>query len=246
MDAKTAFFELFGSLPRQGPGSAGSTLSALDLLRTHLPPEPEVLELGCGSGGATVVLAQALDARIIAVDVQAELLSRCARACSGLRSAVRTLQADMGRLPVQGPFDLLWSEGAAYSIGTDQALEQWKPLLRPNGGLALTELCWHSTERPPAVDQFFTDEGARVWEEAELRATAQAAGYQVLGMPRLPRQAWWDSYYGPLRRRVQELQAEWTEPGQRGVLDQARAELGLFEEWGETYGYTWLVALRGA
>lgn len=244
MDETTAFLELYGGLPRQGPGSPDSTLAALDLLRPLLPPHPEVLELGCGSGGATEVLARALSGRITAVDLLEVLLERCARTCAGVGAEVRTLQGDMGEPPVAGPYDLVWSEGAAYSIGVERALECWRPLLRPGGGLALTELCWHGADRPAEVAAFFAAEGARVWEESALRQAAQARGYRVLAMPRLPRRSWWDSYYGPLQQAVDARSASWTEPAQQAVLAAARAELDLHATHGAAYGYTWLVARR--
>ena len=51
------FFELFGDLPRQGPGCGEATLRALELLK-DLPPQPKVLDIGCGSGMQTLILAR--------------------------------------------------------------------------------------------------------------------------------------------------------------------------------------------
>ena len=44
------FFELYESLPRQGPGNRDCAARALALCR-DLPPAPAVLDLGCGVGG---------------------------------------------------------------------------------------------------------------------------------------------------------------------------------------------------
>jgi len=58
------FFELYESLPRQGPGSRDCAARALALCR-DLPPTPAVLDLGCGVGGQTLHLAELLPGVII-------------------------------------------------------------------------------------------------------------------------------------------------------------------------------------
>ncbi|WP_163993590.1 class I SAM-dependent methyltransferase [Pyxidicoccus caerfyrddinensis] len=62
-----AFFTLYNDLPQFGPGSVACTLEALKRLPT-LPPAPRVVDVGCGSGRQTLVLAEALLTRILAVD----------------------------------------------------------------------------------------------------------------------------------------------------------------------------------
>jgi len=44
------FFELYESLPRQGPGNRASAARAIAPC-PDLPPRPDVLDLGCGAGG---------------------------------------------------------------------------------------------------------------------------------------------------------------------------------------------------
>ena len=63
-----AFFKLHSGLPREGPGSDASTRKAIRALPS-LPPSPRVVDLGCGPGRQTLVLAQALSSSIIAADI---------------------------------------------------------------------------------------------------------------------------------------------------------------------------------
>ncbi|HEX8823356.1 MAG TPA: class I SAM-dependent methyltransferase, partial [Archangium sp.] len=55
-----AFFLLHTDLPREGPGSDDCTREALRRLRPWLPASPRVLDLGCGPGKQTLVLAREL------------------------------------------------------------------------------------------------------------------------------------------------------------------------------------------
>ena len=89
------FHELYGSLPRQGPGGPASTRRALSRLPA-LPAGASVLDIGCGSGAQTAVLAERSDLRITAIDTQAASLTRLQQRLPG----VRTLQASMADIPL--------------------------------------------------------------------------------------------------------------------------------------------------
>ena len=70
-----ALFRLFEPLPRQGPGSDACTREALRRL-PELPAAPRVLDLGCGTGRASLVLAATLRTKVIAVDLHRPFLDR--------------------------------------------------------------------------------------------------------------------------------------------------------------------------
>ncbi len=118
------FLELFESLPRQGPGNRACTERALGLCN-GLPPFPKVADLGCGVGGQTLHLAAMTRGTIVAVDLHEPSISSLRETVSslGLSDRIFPMVADMadtGLLP--GSFDLVWSEGALYSIGMERAL----------------------------------------------------------------------------------------------------------------------------
>ena len=59
MTPEEAFFSLYEGLPRQGPGSENSTHEALRRFG-KLPRPLRVIDLGCGSGASTLLLAREL------------------------------------------------------------------------------------------------------------------------------------------------------------------------------------------
>lgn len=104
------FFELFESLPRQGPGNRSSTAKALALC-TELPASPDVLDLGCGTGAQTLDLAEFLTGRIIAIDSHTKSIERLRQTIldRGLTDRVTALVADMAESgQPQQSFDLVW------------------------------------------------------------------------------------------------------------------------------------------
>ena len=68
-----------------------------------------------------------------------------------------------------GSFDLIWAEASAYSMGVEKALSEWPKLLRRNGSIALSEVCW-LTDNPSKELKSFWDgeESVAVFEPEEF------------------------------------------------------------------------------
>ena len=128
-DNKTAmkyFFELFESLPRQGPGCREATLRALALLK-DLPPDPKVLDIGCGSGMQTQILAQELQTGILAIDNHRALLDQLNRSAARKGLKIETRELSMIDMPFdEASFDLLWAEGSIFITGLAQGLQNFR------------------------------------------------------------------------------------------------------------------------
>jgi len=237
--AHDVFWALHGGLAKQGPGSEASTLRALALCGP-LPREPRILELGCGTGRASLTLARATGGVVTAVDTFAPSLATLRRraAEAGLADRIETLQQSMAALDVRSrTFDLVWCESAVYTIGFDAALRVWRPLLAPGGALALSELAWLAPQPPERALRFWAEgyPGMRA-HEANLHAIAEA-GYALAGSFTLPDADWEDGYYGELARRLPALRAQHAEPEALRVLDSAAEEIAAFRERAGSFGY---------
>ena len=234
-----ALIRLFTGLARKGPGLEACTLRALHACRS-LPPAPQVLDLGCGSGASTLVLAQALGVPITAVDACGpfleELQQRARR--QGLQDLVRPMSLDFQQLPFPpASFDLLWSEGAVFCVGWEAGLKTWPALVRPGGFLTLTESVW-LTEAPPA-------RAKAAWERwnpamgtiAQGAALAESLGLEVVEAFPLPAEAWWE-YYGPLE---QQCLARRDDPAVAEIAADCLEEIEVYRESGGAYGYGFFV-----
>jgi predicted O-methyltransferase YrrM len=246
------FWAIHRGLPREGPGSAGTTRRALSLLPDVRGPVT-VVDLGCGPGAQTMALAEALpEARIVAVDLHEPFVEEVRRRASeaGVAHRVEALvgdMADVAALARFAPADLVWSEGAAYAIGFERALTAWRPLLRDQGALALTEPVWTAMAASRPVLDFWRAAYPDLQPPGVRRAQLLAAGYRRVGDFVLPRSDW-EAYYAPIRERVAALRDD---PGAAGTpgLDAALAahddELAVFDGGGaEAVGYLFLVARR--
>ncbi|MCB1741625.1 MAG: methyltransferase domain-containing protein [Gammaproteobacteria bacterium] len=240
MDYIAGLIELHRGLPRQGPGDLVFASSLLARL-PPLPARPRIADLGCGSGAGTLLLARHFRTRVRAVDASAEFIEALKLNAqeAGLDALVEPICADMAKLDwPRGSIDLLWSEGAAYSIGFENALRVWRPLMAPRGVAVVSELSWFEDRIPDPLRSFWEDAYPGIGDEDQNRQRAEAAGYEMAFTQRLPSAAWWTGYYDALKQRLRD-----TEPGRipQAVLDDTRKEMSLFEQYSDFYGYTFYV-----
>lgn len=234
------FFDIYSGLPRQGPGTEASTLEALRLC-THLPEAPAVLDIGCGPGKQTLALSGALAGHITAVDVHVPYLRALQRASAG--AGVSVCAAAMQALPFPPhTFDLIWSEGAAYIMGFEQALSAWRALLKPGGYLAVSELVWLRHDPPQAMVDFWSEEYPAMRHIDEAAQAMRTNGYDLVGQFTLPDRAWWDAYYTPLEQKLPYLEEKYRGDAQAlSLLAGTRTEIEMRRRFPEWYGYVFLV-----
>jgi SAM-dependent methyltransferase len=233
-----ALFLLHRDLPREGPGSDACTAEALRRL-PGLPSDPVVIDLGCGPGRSSLVLAETLEVKVIAVDRHGPFLDQLARTAAerGLSHLIEPRQADMSApdLP-PGLVDLIWSEGSAYVLGFAEALRAWRPLLKPGGLMAVSECTWLVDDPPKEARAFWESAYPTMGTVAINRRRAEDAGLEVLGTFPLPSSAWWDEYYTPLLDRAAALWPT-ADANLLKLLDETEREADLYWRHGESYGY---------
>ncbi len=243
-DDLTRLFEVFERTPRQGPGSSETTRRAFRSLPERARTG-RVLDLGCGTGGSTVVLAEESDGHILAVDIHAPFLATLGSRLRdlGLAGRVAPVVADMADPPVaDGRVDLVWAEGSAYAIGFEAALRRWRRLLAPRGCVVVTELTWFSSDPAEQARAFFANDYPDMRDEATRLADAREAGYDVVDSFRLPPEDW-HAYYDGVDVSLREA------IGRDGELDVYKGMLrehAIYRAHGDDYGYLCLILRANA
>lgn len=237
------FYELFHDMPRQGPGCDDVTTAMFDRLKPMLPQNLCILEMGCGTGAATLSLARhSPDACITAVDTDRNALAILNRriANGALNGRVRTLATSMEDIPFpDGCADLIWSEGAIYIMGFQQGLAAWKRLLKPGGCMAVSEITWFTDDRPDELQAFWNREYPQITTEDENRKRIETAGYRFLDAVRLPETCWTDHFYVPMRAAMERLKKRHPEdPDAILVLREFESEIALYETYRDHFDYT--------
>lgn len=237
-DALDALIRLHEGLPRQGPGDPEALARMVE--RLALPEIPKAADMGCGSGSAARWLAETLGADVLAIDAAAPFIDDLRRGLANApprRGRVTARVGDMLAPEIApGSLDLIVSEGAAYAVGFAEALAAWRPLVRPGGGLVVSECVWFGTVRPEPAAAFWRKDYPAMDTPAAAIAAAERAGWRLVAAERLTAAAWRQSYYGPLAARMDRLAPD-ADPALARAIAEARAEMDVFARFCDSYGY---------
>jgi len=114
------------------------------LLASVLPPAPaSIVDVGCGTGSLTTLLAEARH-QMYGLDASAKMLEVAQRKAAHHRVAVPLIRGDVTRPPfAPRSFDVVLVRHVLWAVhDRHTTLAQWIRLLRPQGRLVLIEGRW--------------------------------------------------------------------------------------------------------
>jgi len=234
------FFEIFESLPRQGPGDEKSTKRAFEKL-TGLPEHPEILHVGCGTGGQTLILARLSSGNITALDNHTPFVDKLKRNARryGYADRIHCVVGDMNSMNFpKGSFDAIWCEGAAFVMGFSNALKAWRPLLRPRGYLAVSELVWFKKRAPKEIKGFFAQVYPDIKHYKDIYPVIESSGYKMIDYFPLPGESWWTHYYTPAEKKLVALRRKYKgNQDAQAIFDSFQLEIDTHRKYADYYGY---------
>ncbi len=236
--------EYFSGLERQGPGSPEVTIKALSFIE-KLNGESQIADIGCGTGGQTMVLAQHTPGYITGIDLFPAFIdlfnSKAGKLNIGDR--VKGIVGSMDNLPFKdGELDLIWSEGAIYNIGYERGLSYWKKFLKPGGFVAVTEVSWFTKERPEEIEKFWMDAYPETDTIPVKISQMEKAGFVPVAHFILPEYCWTQNFYVP-QVKAQEafLNRHKGNPTAIDFIESERHEARLYAKYKSYYGYVFYV-----
>lgn len=246
MDKSTEviLLDIFKDLPRGGPGDTAFTETAFSVMK-KLPDTPRILDIGCGPGMQTIDLIHLTNGSIIALDKYPQFLDQLNKNIKkeGLQNRINTVLGDMFNLTFEKKsFDIIWSEGAIYIIGFEQGLKTFKPFLKENGYIAVTEVTWLKPNPPADLKKFWMEEYPAIQDIESNLMSIKKTGYEIIDNFTLPEHAWWDDYYTPLQNRLEKLREKYkNNTTALDMINMTQAEINMYKKYSEYYGYVFYI-----
>lgn len=239
--------EFFSAAERQGPGSPETTLKALSFIE-GLTKDSHIADLGCGTGGQTMVLGQHVQGQVTGLDmfqIFVDLFGQNAQRL-GLQERVKAVQGSMDSLPFEKEeLDLIWSEGAIYNIGFREGLEYWRPFLKPGGYVAVSEASWFTPDRPAEIQEFWEDAYPGIDTISNKVAVMEQAGYRPIASFIIPEECWTKYFYEPLEPvEAAFLEKHAGNTAAEGFIANQRYERELYYKYKDYYGYAFFIGQK--
>ncbi len=239
--------EYFSSVERQGPGSPEVTLKALSFI-DNLINESRIIDIGCGTGGQTMVLAQNAPGHITGIDLFPSFIDQfnANAATLHIQDRINGTVGSMDNLPFQDEeLDLIWSEGAIYNIGFERGVNEWRKFLKKGGYIAVSEASWFTEKRPVEINTFWQDAYPEIDTIPNKVAQMQKAGYIPVATFILPENCWTEHFYVPqvkaqdvfLKKYAGNKTAE-------ELIASQRHEAQLYSRYKEFYGYVFYIGKK--
>jgi ubiquinone/menaquinone biosynthesis C-methylase UbiE len=245
-DQMIYFYEVYGTLPRAGPGDDASTRKAYQMMKGVLK-NPKILDIGCGPGRQTMELARLSGGKITALDNHQPFLDKVRKDADalGLSPHIETLNQDMKAMDFEtGSFDVIWAEGALNLMGFENGLKTCRPLLKEKGYIGVTELVWLEDHPSPEAREWAREYPAMKNVPDNLMLL-KSNGYEVIGHFTLPVSSWFEHYYDPMQERIDELGKKYTGNSVAlEVIAAAQREINGFKKCSGEVGYEFIVARR--
>jgi len=244
MEGIEYLYELCEVLPRSGPGDNEYTRRAFSYI-SFFPKHPFILDIGCGQGMQTIELAKISNGKIIALDNHQAFLDTLMENAKneGVEEKISPKNISMLDMDFdENTFDIIWSEGALYSMGFQNGLKRCHQLLKDKGHLAVTELVYTSSTPPDAVNKYFDNEYPAIKNIIENIEAIQKEGFTLISNFTLPESAWLNDYFLPIEKELPRLNKKYKKNEVAlSIFEGFRNEIDFYRKYSKFYGYEFFV-----
>ncbi len=239
--------EYFSNIERQGPGSPEITIKALSFI-DKLNDESLIADIGCGTGGQTIVLAQYVSGHITAIDLFPTFIDIFNKNAHNLnlQNRVKGTVGNMNNLSFNdNELDLIWCEGAIYNIGFERGLKEWHKFLKTGGYIAVSEASWFTEERPNEIFDFWNDAYPEIDTIPNKVAQMQKTGYIPVATFIIPENCWTKYFFDP-QVAVQKAFLKKHEGNKTAedFIGYMRYEEQMYNKYKDYYGYVFYIGKK--
>jgi ubiquinone/menaquinone biosynthesis C-methylase UbiE len=146
--------------------------------------KPQILDVGCGSGGPAAELSKLTDGTIVGIDTDAQCIEEFKERIKqeALSNRVMAVNRSLSGMHFpDGSFDVVWSEGKLEGLTFEDELREWRTLLKHGGYLVIHYETKDAKDSIPKIPNL---------------------GYTLIDTVALPRDVWWTDFYEPLQEKM--------------------------------------------
>jgi len=137
--------------------------------------------------------------------------------------------------------DVIWAEGSIYIMGFENGLSKWKPLVKYNGFIIVSELSWIKDNIPDTIKLYWEKNYPAMKSIQENKQIVSKLGYDLINCITVPPTGWWD-YYNPIQDRINELKVKYNDNSEaKQFLAQKEEEISMYRLYGSYYGYVFYI-----
>jgi ubiquinone/menaquinone biosynthesis C-methylase UbiE len=173
---------------------------------------PQILDVGCGSGIPAIELAKLSNGKIIAIDINLNLLNKLDKRiqAEGLTKRIFTENCSLFNIDFPDEtFDIIWAEGSIHIIGFEFGLKQWRHLLKPGGFLVVHDGIKEVSNKLKNLPNF---------------------GYMLFNHFALLKDVWWKNYFQLLEQLINNWHKKTETEESRKLLESYQNEVNMFKK----------------
>jgi len=248
MEDYQLLIDLHKRAKRQGPGGNAETRKAFELAMLDPSTPLKIVDIGCGTGSSTILLAHSLNAQITAVDFLPDFVEvlKANAENEGLTKKIVPIVGSMDNLQFNNEeFDVIWSEGAIYNMGFKNGINNWKHFLKPDGLLVVSEITWTTNERPFEIQKYWEAEYPEINTASSKISILENSGYSPVAYFVLPEHCWLDNYYQPMQNSFAAFLARnANNENAQTIVESEKKEIAFYEKFKKYYSYGVYIARK--
>ena len=239
--------EYYSNFDRQGPGSPESTIKALSFI-DNLNDFSMIADIGCGTGGQTIILAEHTIANITGIDLAPVMIEKFNKNMikNNLQKRVKGIVGSMDNLQFKDEeLDMILSEGAIYNIGFERGLREWNKFIKKDGYIVISEATWLTEDRPAEIADFWMDAYPEIDTISNCIAKMQKCGYIPIASFIIPEYCRTDNFY-LTHISFQEIFLK-EHAGKKCVkefIEWERYEAQMYNKYKKYYGYVFYIGKK--
>jgi ubiquinone/menaquinone biosynthesis C-methylase UbiE len=152
---------------------------------------PNILDIGCGTGVPTIELAQISGGGVTGVDndsLSLEILQNKINTLE-LNNQVRFIKDSINTMDFpEKSFDIIWAEGSVFVMGFENSIKEWYRFLKPQGFLVIHDDVKEKNKKLELVKKY---------------------GYKLIAELDLSNQIWEEEYFIPLEQLINEFKEKY-------------------------------------